>query len=86
MSGKPSKNKPQKPSGEAETIVAAVTDSVVSVNTSNVGMSPAMAMGNLYQSLAFNVGLASLNMVFAQYQSFVAHQAATAQGVKKIFK
>lgn len=58
-------------------INSAVAHSVAMVNSMTVGMSPAMAMGSQYQNIAFNVGMASMNQVFAQQQSNIGHQAAT---------
>jgi hypothetical protein len=46
-----------------------------------VAASPAVAMASLYQTLANNIAMASLNAVYAQQQANIAHQAATAQSV-----
>ena len=58
-----------------------VTDAVTQANVSVVGAAPAMAMGSLYQSLAFSMTLASLNAVYAQQQANMAHQVSTIEGV-----
>lgn len=59
----------------------AVVQSVALVNALTVGMAPAMAMGSQYQQLAYNVGLATLNQVFAQQQANITHQATAVAGV-----
>jgi hypothetical protein len=55
----------------------AVIQSVAMVNAMTVGMSPAMAMGSQYQHLAYNIGMAMMNQVFAQQQANISHQAAS---------
>ncbi|OBP16789.1 hypothetical protein A5320_05295 [Rheinheimera sp. SA_1] len=59
----------------------AVVQSVALVNALTVGMAPAMAMGSQYQQLAYNIGLATLNQVFAQQQANITHQATAVAGV-----
>ncbi|RVU33563.1 RebB protein [Rheinheimera riviphila] len=59
----------------------AVAQSVALVNALTVGMAPAMAMGSQYQHLAYNLGLATLNQVFAQQQANITHQATAVAGV-----
>lgn len=50
-----------------------------------LGDAPAMAMGNLYQSVAYSVGLAMENAVAAQQQYNATAQAATAQGIAMLY-
>ncbi len=58
-----------------------ITDSVTQANVSVLGLAPAMAMGSLYQSLGNSVAMAAMNAVYAQQQTNIAHQAATARSV-----
>lgn len=58
-----------------------VTDAVAQTSLLVVGVAPAMAMANLYQTLANSVAMASLNAVFAQQQANMALQTATIQGI-----
>lgn len=64
-----------------QTASNAVIDAVTTVNTTTVGMAPAMAMASLAQNLANSAAMAAMNAVFAQQQAFIAHQAATTQAV-----
>lgn len=61
-----------------------IIDAVSLIDVLTVGSAPAMAMGQLYNSLAFNTGMASLNMVLATQQAYEAQQAATTLGVKTL--
>ena len=65
---------------------AAVVDSLTQTNTANVAVAPAMALGSLYQQLAFSTTLAAQNAVYAQQQAFIAHQAVTAECVAMLLK
>ena len=56
-------------------------DAVSVVNTLNLGLAPAMAMGQLYNSLVFNTGMASMNLVFATQQAWEAQLCATSRCV-----
>ncbi len=58
-----------------------ITDAVTQTNGMVIGLSPAMAMGSLYQTIANSVAMASMNAVFAQQQANQVHQASTAQSV-----
>jgi hypothetical protein len=58
-----------------------VTDAVTQTNVMVLGSAPAVAMANLYQSLANSVAMAAMNAVYAQQQANMVHQAATAQGI-----
>ena len=62
-----------------------VTDAVAQANVSVVGVAPAMATGSLYQSLAYSMGLAALNAVYAQQQANIVHEAATAECVARLY-
>lgn len=61
-----------------------ITNAVTMTNLMVVGMSPSVAVGSLYQTIANSVALASMNAVYAQQQSRMVQQAATAQEVAKI--
>lgn len=62
-----------------------VTDAVTQSNVKVVGEAPAMAMGNVYQSLAHSHGLMFENSVNAQMHGFTNAQAASTQGVMQIY-
>ncbi len=65
----------------AETVNPQITDSVTQTNQEVLSLSPAMAMGNLYQATAQALGNAAHNATTAQQQTNITAQAATAQGV-----
>jgi len=62
-----------------------ITDAITQANVKVIGESPAMAMGQIYQSLAHSTGLLFENAVSAQQQQAIAAQAATNQGVIQIY-
>jgi hypothetical protein len=62
-----------------------ITDAVTQTNVKVLGEAPAMAMGNLYQSMANSTGILFQNAVSAQNQQNVLAQAATTQGVMQIY-
>lgn len=62
-----------------------ITDSITQANVKVIGESPAMAMGQIYQSLAHSTGILFENAVSAQQQQAIAAQAATNQGVIQIY-
>lgn len=64
-----------------EQVNPAITDAVTQTNVAVLGAAPAVAMANLYQTLANSIAMASMNAVYAQQQANMAHQAATVQGV-----
>ncbi|AJQ97830.1 RebB family R body protein [Gynuella sunshinyii] len=66
-------------------ISSAVAQSISMVNALTVGMSPAMAMGSQYQSIAYNIGMAAMNQVFAQQQANISYQASVVVGLKYAF-
>jgi len=70
----------------AETIVSPqITDSVSQVNTLNVGVAPATAMGNLFQATTQALGNASHNAAFNQQQNTITAQTATTMGVTMLY-
>ncbi len=62
-----------------------ITDSVTQSNVQVLGVSPAIAMGNLYQATAQALANAAHNATNAQQQMFVAAQAATTAGVALLY-
>ncbi|SEM69912.1 Killing trait domain-containing protein [Chryseobacterium taichungense] len=62
-----------------------ITDSVTQTNVKVVGESPAMAMGNIYQTAAHSTGLLFQKAVNAQNQQNILAQAAANQGVMQIY-
>lgn len=67
------------------TVNPQITDAVTQANVKVLADAPAMAMANIYQSLAQTTGLMFNNAVSAQQQLNVAAQAATVQGVLQIY-
>ncbi|QDT96849.1 RebB family R body protein [Gimesia aquarii] len=61
-----------------------IIDAITQSNVAVLGMAPAMAMGNLYQTMANSVAMASINAVYAQQQANIMHQAATAKSVEML--
>ncbi|MBX7078565.1 MAG: RebB family R body protein [Nannocystaceae bacterium] len=68
------------------TVSSAVIDQVTTVDTSVLGVAPAMAMAALAQTLANSAAMAAMNAVFAQQQAFIAHQAATTAAVAMLLE
>jgi hypothetical protein len=62
-----------------------ITDSISQASVEVLGMSPAVAMGNLYQAVAQALANAAHNATAAQQQMWITAQAATAQGVAQIY-
>lgn len=62
-----------------------ITDSVTQSNVKVVGESPAMALGNVYQSAAHSTGIMFENAVNNQNQQNILGQAAANQGVMQIY-
>jgi Killing trait len=60
-----------------------ITDSVTQSNVQVLGLSPAIAMGNLYQATA--QANAAQNATMAQQQMYVTAQAATTAGVALLY-
>ena len=65
---------------------SAVAQNVAMINAMTVGMSPAMAMGSQYQSIAYSTGLAAMNQVFAQQQANISHQASSVVSVINAYR
>lgn len=61
-----------------------VTDSVTQVNTSVVGETPALGMGNLLMSTGQALGISALNATGANQQGAITMQAATVQGINSL--
>ena len=68
----------------AQTVNPQITDAVNQSNVKVVAEAPAMAMANVYQSLAHSIGLSMENAVNQQQQSNVLSQAVTTQCVQTI--
>ena len=62
-----------------------ITDSITQVNVKTLGDAPAMAAGQLYQTMAHSTGIMFENQVNAQHQLNLAAQAATVTGVSELF-
>lgn len=62
-----------------------ITDSVTQANVKVLGEAPAMAMGQIYQSIAHSTGILFENAVSAQQQQAISAQAAANQGVIQIY-
>lgn len=61
-----------------------ITDSIASTNVEVVSLSPAISMGELYQSTSQALSLAAHNATNAQQQGFVTSQAVTAVSVARL--
>ncbi|HEX8450419.1 MAG TPA: RebB family R body protein [Allosphingosinicella sp.] len=62
-----------------------ITDSITQANVEVLGVSPAVAMGNLYQAVAQALANAAHNATAAQQQMYITAQAATTAGVAQIY-
>ena len=62
-----------------------ITDAVTQANVHVVGVSPAVALGNLYQATAQALANAALNAAAAQQQMWITAQASTSAGVALIY-
>ena len=63
-----------------------VTDAVTQSNVKVIKESPAMALGNIYQTAAHNTGIMFENAVKAQHQQNMMGQSVSTQGVNQIRK
>ena len=61
-----------------------ITDSVTQSNVKVLGNAPAIAMGNLYQSIASSTGVASQNAVTNQQHGNTLTQAVTTKCIEKL--
>lgn len=71
---------------EPTAVNSQVTDAITQTNVKVLGEAPAMAMGNVYQTMAHSLGLMFENAVNAQQQMNIAAQAATNQGVIQLYR
>lgn len=62
-----------------------ITDSVTQANVQNLGVAPAMAMGNLFMSTSQALSNAAHNATNNQQQSNITAQASTTQGVVTLY-
>ena len=62
-----------------------ITDAVTQANVKVVGDAPAMAIGDIYQSIAHSTGILFENATSSQQQLAIAGQAASNQGVIQIY-
>ena len=62
-----------------------ITDAVTQANVKVLAEAPAMAMGAIYQSMAHSTGILYENATSSQQQLAIAAQAATNQGVIKLY-
>ncbi|WP_080964003.1 RebB family R body protein [Chromobacterium subtsugae] len=62
-----------------------ITDAVTQANVKVVGDALAMAMGDLYQSIAHSAGILYENAASSQQPLAIAGQAASNQGVIQIY-
>lgn len=58
-----------------------IADSITQANVQSLGLSPAVAMGSLYQATAQALANAAHNATMAQQQMYATAQAATVAGV-----
>jgi len=61
-----------------------ITDAVTQTNVEVLANSPAVAMGNLYQTIGNSVAMAAANAVYAQQQANVTYQSASTMGIKDL--
>jgi len=59
-------------------------DSIATINTLVVGLSPAMAMGSLYKTFAHATYMSVSNAVFTQQQAQMEHQTVTMMGIRRL--
>ena len=69
---------------QESTVNGQITDAITQVNVKVLGEAPAMAMGNVYQSLAHSAGILMENAVNQQQQSSILSKAVTTQCVNTI--
>jgi hypothetical protein len=73
------------PDSKAPTTVnSQVTGAITQTNVQVLGEAPAIAMGNLYQTVGNSWAMATANAVYAQQQANVTYQAASTIGVAKL--
>jgi hypothetical protein len=62
-----------------------ITDAVTQANVQNLGVAPAVAVGNLYQATAQALANAAHNATMQQQQTNILAQAVTTMGVATLF-
>ena len=67
------------------TVTPQITDAVTQANVNVLGDAPAMAMAQIYQTLAHSTGILFENAVAAQQQQNALAQAAVAQGIEQLY-
>lgn len=67
------------------TVSPQITDAVTQANVKVVAESPAVTIGQLYQTAVHSTGLMFENSVAAQNNQNILAQAATTQGVMQIY-
>ncbi len=78
-------NSDEKKSDPQAAVNHQITDSITQVNVKTLGDAPAMAAGQLYQTMAHSTGVMFENQVNAQHELNLAAQAATVTGVSELF-
>ena len=68
----------------ADTVNPQITDAITQTNVKVLGEAPAIAMGNLYQTVGNSWAMAAGKAVYAQQQANVTYQAASTVGVAKL--
>lgn len=62
-----------------------ITDSITQANVQNLGIAPAVALGQLYQATSQALANAAHNATMAQQQTNITAQAATTMGVAMLY-
>lgn len=62
-----------------------ITDAVTQSSVAVLGVAPAQAMGNVYQTAAHSLSVLFENSTQMQMQSAISSQAATNQGVMQLY-
>ncbi len=70
--------------GDKANIADAIAEAVADINTMSVALGPAVAMGSLYQTMAFNMGVMSMNTVFALQQAYMAQNSASYRNITEM--
>jgi hypothetical protein len=70
---------------DSTAVNAQITDAVTQSNVKVIAEAPAMALGNLYQTMAHSTGILFENAVSAQQQQNTLSQAGANMGVMQIY-
>lgn len=62
-----------------------ITDAVTQSSVSVLGVAPAQALGNVYQTAAHSLGVMFANNTQSQQHAAISSQAATNQGVMQLY-